>query len=165
MNTITAGEEFASPLTAHFLPHGLDYAMLQVREFHETFGHPVADEPTLMDRDRMEARAKWMREEIDEFMDPTRHTVVDGADAMLDLLYFALGTLVEMGVMPQPVMDIVHVDGNMKKLHVGEDGVARVVKNEIGKVIKPEGWVAPEPLIEREIARQAAQKPLAALRA
>jgi predicted HAD superfamily Cof-like phosphohydrolase len=145
--------------------NGLDYAMMQVRAFHEAFGHPVADRPTLMDRERMENRAKWMREEIDEFLDPTRHTVVDGMDAMIDLIYFALGTIVELGVMPQPMMDIVHHEGNMTKLHVGEDGVARVVKNDDGKVIKPAGWVAPEPKLAAEVARQELTQPLLGLRA
>jgi predicted HAD superfamily Cof-like phosphohydrolase len=166
MNAITNGEEFASPAIGHNLPvlKGLDFPFMQVRAFHEAFGHPVADAPTTLDRTRMENRAKWMREEIDEFLDPTRHTVEDGADAMIDLTYFALGTLVEMGIMPQAIMDYVH-DANMAKMHT-IDGVRQVVKNADGKVIKPAGWEenhAPEQHIAAEVARQQAQKPLADL--
>lgn len=156
--TIDGASAQAGP-SNQFPLFGLDYAFMQVRQFHEEFGHPVTDRPTLLDRERMENRAKWMREEIDEFLDPTRHNVVDGADAMIDLIYFALGTLVEMGTLPQPLMDIVHHDGNMTKRHL-IDGELKVVKNADGKVIKPEGWVAPEPLLEREIERQSVQLPL-----
>jgi len=144
---------------------GLDHAFMQVREFHREFGHPAADVPTLMDGTRAKVRAKWMKSEIDEFLDPNKQTITDQCDAMLDLIYFALGTLVEIGVLPQPLMDIVHIEGNMKKLHIGEDGVGRVVKNADGKVVKPAGWVAPEPLLEAEIERQKRVRPLSLLSA
>ena len=139
---------------------GLDHAFMQVREFHRVFGHPAADVPTLMDGTRAAIRAKWMKSEIDEFLDPEKQTITDQCDAMIDLIYFALGTLVEIGVLPQPLMDIVHFDGNMKKLHIGEDGVGRVVKNADGKVVKPADWVAPEPLLEAEIEYQKRVRPL-----
>lgn len=164
LNTNGAG----NPAGPSNLPviHGLDYPFMQVRAFHQAFGHPVADAPTTMDRQRMEARAKWMREEIDEFLDPSKHTTQDGCDAMIDLIYFALGTIVEMGVMPQAIMDRVH-SANMAKMHL-IDGAYRVVKNEDGKVIKPAGWEenhAPERHIAAEIARQAITQPLNAMSA
>ena len=62
-----------------------------------------------------------MREEVDEFVESTN--VVDQADAMIDLIYFALGTLVEMGVRPAPLFDIVH-NANMQKLW--PDGAPRI---------------------------------------
>jgi predicted HAD superfamily Cof-like phosphohydrolase len=138
--------------------HGLDRAFLQVRAFHKAFGHPFKDSPTMLEPERVTPRAKWMREEIQEFEDA--ETIVDQADAMIDLIYFALGTLVEMGVMPQSLMDIVHYDGNMSKMHTDEDGQMFVRMNEDGKVVKPEGWVAPEPLLEAEIALQQELRPL-----
>lgn len=143
---------------------GLDFAFLQVREFHRAFGHPVASEPTVLDRERMENRAKWMLEEIEEFLDPNKHTVVDGADAMIDLIYFAIGTLVEMGVLPQSIMDIVH-GANMGKLHK-IDGKMVPVYREDGKTKKPENWerdFAPEPKLTAEVHRQAKTRLLSAL--
>lgn len=155
MNAITnIGAGHALPV-----PTGLDHAFMQVREFQQLFGHPVADFPTLMDPARVAVRSKWMRSELDEFEDPEKQTVKDQCDAMIDLIYFALGTMVEIGVLPQPVMDIVHIEGNMKKLHL-IDGVLQVVKDEDGKTVKPAGWVAPEPLIEAEIDRQALTRPI-----
>lgn len=90
-----------------------------------------------------------MHEEIDEFLDAT--DVCEQADAMIDLIYFALGSLVEMGVKPDILFAIVH-EANMSKLwpdgapHYGPDG----------KTIKPGTWVDPYPRIASEIARQAA---------
>lgn len=134
-------------------PMGLDHAFQQVLEFHQAFDHPVASKPTMLSPERVKTRSAWMDSETQEFRDAP--TVVDQADAMIDLIYFALGTLVEMGVRPQPLMDIVHVEGNMKKLHL-VDGKLVVVKREDGKVVKPDGWVAPEPLLALEIERQLA---------
>jgi predicted HAD superfamily Cof-like phosphohydrolase len=119
----------------------------QVREFHNAFGHPVADLPTLLPPDRLAARIKWKLEEIQELKDAT--TVEDQADALIDLMYFALGTMVEIGVQPEQLFDIVQ-RANMAK--VWPDG--SVHHREDRKIIKPPGWVAPEPLLREEIARQ-----------
>ena len=119
---------------------GLDLAWAEVGDFHDCFGHPAPDSPALIEHKRAHLRSKWMCEEIDEFL--VAATVVDQADAMVDLIYFALGTLVEMGVPPQEIFAIVH-KANMSKL--GPDG--KVHYNSDGKVIKPASWCPPEPQI------------------
>lgn len=129
---------------------GLDYAYNQVRQFHNAFNHPVANTPTFMDAERAKARASWVVEEVNEFL--AAETVVDQADACIDAIYFLLGNLVEIGVYPQRVLDIVQ-GANMAKLH---NGVPKY--REDGKIIKPANWVAPEPLIKEEIERQANRK-------
>lgn len=131
---------------------GLDYAYFQVRDFHKAFNVPVADAPTFMGEERAKARMSWVEEEMNEFLEA--ETVVDQADAMIDLIYFALGTLVEIGVRPQPVMDLVQ-QANMSKLW--EDELPRF-REEDGKIIKPANWVAPESKIEEEVMRQANKK-------
>jgi predicted HAD superfamily Cof-like phosphohydrolase len=85
-----------------------------------------------------------MLEEIDEFIESDN--ITDQADAMIDLIYFALGTLVEMGVKPQKLFDIVH-EANMTKLW--EDGKPRY--NSDGKTIKPPGWQDPFKKLEDAI--------------
>lgn len=134
----------------------LKNAYEDVKLFHKTFEHPIGRVPAAMEVERKKARTAWMQEELDEFVEAS--TVHDEADAMIDLIYFALGTLVEMGVKPQPIFDIVQ-KANMDK--VWPDGL--VHKNEMGKTIKPEGWVAPEPQIVAEIDRQM-QEALSALK-
>jgi predicted HAD superfamily Cof-like phosphohydrolase len=119
----------------------------QVKEFHKAFGHPVNEKPVLMDKDRINARAKWMVEEIVEFGDAK--DITEQADALTDLLYFVLGTFVEIGVDPEPIFDIVQ-KANMSKLW--PDGKPRY--REDNKVLKPDGWEPPEPKIELEIENQ-----------
>lgn len=124
----------------------LNDAYRDVRAFHTAFNAPHPQTPVMIEPERAAARADWMREEIDEFLEAA--TLTDQADAMIDLLYFALGTMVEMGVPPQELFDIVQ-KANMTKLW--PDGKPHY--REDGKVIKPVGWQAPEPQLEAVIQR------------
>ena len=94
----------------------------KVREFQEKFNHPVSNSPKFMEADE----------------------IVEQADAMIDVMYFALGTLVEMGIKPDELFDIVH-NANMSKLW--PDGKPHY--NAEGKTIKPSTWVDPHPLLEK----------------
>lgn len=126
----------------------IDYEWNLVRDFHRIFSHPIADQPKLLGRERAISRCAWMREEIDEF--ETATDVYGQADAMIDLIYFALGTLVEMGVKPSEAFAIVH-EANMTK--VWPDGSLRY--REDGKTIKPPGWLDPFPRLKKAIDAQA----------
>lgn len=121
----------------------------KVRAFHLAFGHPAPDVPTLIPPSRVEQRHGFSVEENDEFKDAT--TIWDQADAALDKLYFALGDLVELGVDPSPLFDIVQA-ANMAKL--GPDGKPIPHPTIPGKSGKPAGWVKPEPWLEAEVRRQ-----------
>ena len=118
-----------------------------VKEFQEKFGHPYKEHPTLMDADRAQKRYNWMLEEINEFLET--EDIVEQADAMIDVMYFALGTLVEMGIKPDALFEIVHT-ANMTKLW--EDGKPHYGPD--GKTIKPKTWEDPHPKLEAEIERQ-----------
>ncbi|MBE7036465.1 MAG: HAD family hydrolase [Ruminococcaceae bacterium] len=118
-----------------------------VKDFQEKFGHPYKETPTIMDADRAKKRYNWMLEEINEFLEA--EDIVEQADAMIDVMYFALGTLVEMGIKPDALFEIVHT-ANMTKLW--EDGKPHYGPD--GKTIKPKGWEDPHPKLEAEIERQ-----------
>ncbi len=132
-----------------------------VREFHEAFNHPVGTLPNVMTPELVAKRLKWMREELDEFElwasrvgDPDwdqELVLAEMYDAMIDEIYFDLGTLVIMGLQVQPGFLIVH-GANMAKLHDGPDGTKVAVYNEDGKVVKPEGWTAPD--LREEVLKQ-----------
>ncbi|NRF91494.1 hypothetical protein HQN89_10730 [Paenibacillus frigoriresistens] len=95
-------------------------------------------------------RISYFLEEITEFA--AADELEDQVDALIDLIYFAIGTFTLMGVKPEAIFDIVHA-ANMGK--VGPDG--RVIRNDQGKIQKPEGWqdnFAPENRIRAEIERQ-----------
>jgi predicted HAD superfamily Cof-like phosphohydrolase len=119
----------------------------KVKDFHLKFSHPTKEVPGLLDKERVRKRLLWMQEELDEFRDS--NTLTEQADAMIDLIYFALGTLVEMGVKPDKLFDIVH-NANMRKLF--PDGKPRY--NSDGKTIKPKTWEDPENEIVSEINNQ-----------
>jgi predicted HAD superfamily Cof-like phosphohydrolase len=98
------------------------------------------------------SRAKWMNEEVAEFL--IADDIYEQADAMIDLIYFALGTLVEMGLEADELFEIVQ-QANMAKLW--PDGKPHYNPKD-GKVIKPEGWEDPAPKIRACIDRVIAEK-------
>jgi predicted HAD superfamily Cof-like phosphohydrolase len=115
-----------------------------VRDFHRKFNHPTARAPQALNSDRVTARGTWMQEELDEFH--AAENIYEQADAMIDLIYFALGTLVEMGIKPDEIFEIVH-NANMAKLW--PDGTPHYKDD--GKTLKPPGWQDPEPLLRESI--------------
>lgn len=128
----------------------LDEATEKVAAFHRAFGHPWAEYPNALPADRRRVRARWMAEEVAEWLDADN--IIDQADAMIDLIYFALGSFVEMGIQPQRLFDIVH-EANMAKL--GAEG--RPLYGADGKVRKPDNWVGPDVPLRAEINRQQAE--------
>jgi len=120
-----------------------------VREFQSIMGQPVADKPAVMEFKRQSERFDYMVEELFEFYEA--ETVVDQADAMIDLIYLAIGTMVELGVKPEKLFEIVH-NANMSK--IWPDGKPHT-NPETGKIIKPPTFVRPEPLLQAEIESQA----------
>ena len=116
-----------------------------VRDFHDKFGHPVAEKPVMIDKKRALSRAKWMNEEVAEFL--IADNIYEQADAMIDLMYFALGTMVEMGLEADELFDIVQ-QANMAKLW--PDGKPHYNPKD-GKVIKHDTWEDPAPKIKAYI--------------
>ena len=121
-----------------------------VREFHEAFLQPTTGRPIMLPAERVESRTSWLAEEVEELRNAG--TLLDQADAVIDLIYFALGTLVEMGVEGEPLFKIVH-EANMTKLW--PDGKPRFGND--GKVEKPPTWRDPGEALRRELARQMAR--------
>lgn len=127
--------------------HGLTDAQRCVAEFHEAFGHPTERLPGALNESRARAREAWMREELDEFL--AASDLIGQADAMVDLIYFALGTLVELGVDGGQLFEVVH-EANMKKL--GPNGKPLV--REDGKIAKPAGWVDPTATLRNRLVEE-----------
>jgi predicted HAD superfamily Cof-like phosphohydrolase len=142
----------------------LSAAMRDVTDFHDAFDVPYPLAPTMQDAFHAGRRSAWIKEEADELLEAT--DLAGQADAYIDAIYFAVGGLVELGIDPSPLWAIVHGANMAKRL---PDGTVER-HPETGKIIKPAGWVAPEPLLRAEVQRQIAVSPngqhaLAALRA
>lgn len=122
-----------------------------VKEFHETFNHPVATSPTLGNSELRELRAKLILEEAIETINALGcevlhsfgrlhvHTtqfekdlnLADVAKELADLDYVTKGTYLALGIPANAVEDEVH-RSNMSK--VGEDG--KPIYRDDGKVLK-----------------------------
>jgi predicted HAD superfamily Cof-like phosphohydrolase len=99
------------------------------------------DEPAVLSPDRTEFYIGAADEELQEFLDATATgDVGEAADALVDLIYFTLGRLYEMGVPADVVFDDVHKANMTKKRGIKK---GRKVQHE-DDAMKPEGWKPPD---------------------
>lgn len=110
-----------------------------VKEFHQKFGLIWADEPGHLTVRKLIERIEFMQEELNEFIDAVHlQDLAKQADALVDLVYVALGTAVQLGLPWQALWDDVHA-ANMRKAR----GVTK--RGHQVDVTKPPGWRGPEP--------------------
>lgn len=110
-----------------------------VKDFHVAFGQRVSDSPELPDEAERILRMKLLIEEFEEYLAAENDDdIVEVADALADLIYIACGTAVSYGIPLDEIYNEVH-RSNMAKLVDG-----KVLKNNLGKVVKPEGWTPPD---------------------
>ena len=141
-------------------PSGRDPEAL-VRQFHEHFGVPIADNAPSVDRDRVGLRMALVAEEFAELVeavygpaaaaeatagfsravaaDDGGRDTVGAADALADLVYVTYGMAQECGIPLPAVLAEVHA-ANLSKL--GEDGTPLL--REDGKVLKAPGYRPPD---------------------
>lgn len=120
----------------------------KVREFHETFGAPIAETPRLIHKKRATLRADLIREELDEFEDAILDADLVGvADALGDLAYVVYGAAVEYGIDLNEVIGEIH-RSNMSKLDENGEPIYR----EDGKILKGPGFF--EPRLAEKLERQ-----------
>ncbi len=113
-----------------------------VREFHLAFNQPAPDTIQQLHPERVEKRANWSAEEVREFREAP--DTYEQVDAQLNIIYFALGSLVEIGIFNVDKLFEIVQQANMSKLW--EDGLPHYRAD--GKVIKPIGWIDPKPLLK-----------------
>lgn len=115
-----------------------------VADFHEKFGVPVAQEPTLLKGEALEFRKKFLQEELDEFIKAHEENDLEGAvDAMIDLVYVAMGTADFMGIGNerwQACWNEVQ-RANMTKVRAQSESDSK--RGTSLDVVKPAGWVGP----------------------
>lgn len=120
---------------------------MKLKNFNRLFDIHIRKIPITLPLERAKKRYAWMLEEINEFLEASeKQDIVKQADAMIDTIYFALGTLVEIAIEPDELFYIVQ-NANMSKLW--PDGKQHY--NEMGKVIKPKGWEDPHKKLELTI--------------
>lgn len=110
-----------------------------VRAFYEKFGQPQGAIPSLrnMHRARVMERIAFMQEELKEYQDALMASDLDGmADALIDLVYVAKGTAIEMGLPWEPLWQDVQ-RANMAKV---KGKTKRGIEIDVAK---PPGWKPP----------------------
>jgi predicted HAD superfamily Cof-like phosphohydrolase len=113
-----------------------------IKEFHEKFGLAYFGPPKNLDFAVSEFRTQFMDEELAEYIFATTiNDLEKQLDALVDLVYVALGTAYMQGFDFNEAFRRVH-EANMKKVRaVSAD---HSLRNNILDVVKPEGWQAPD---------------------
>jgi len=119
----------------------------QVQKFYDKTGQQRPAQPTTMQVNRRSQLMQYLLSEVVEF--GNSRTLIDQIDAATDMLFFVIDLFVELGVDPEmPFMFV--WDANMNKLW--PDGVAHWDHSVVpSRLLKPDGWVAPESKIEQYI--------------
>ena len=102
--------------------------------------------PELMSAEAVEFIAEMVNDELEELREAV--DVVEQADALVDAIYYICDTAVRHGMNLDRVFEIVHC-ANMQKVVDG-----RVIRRDDGKILKPQGWRDPGPLLVEELDRQ-----------
>lgn len=119
--------------------------------FHSKFQLPVMEFPSFSSEEIMEFRIKFLQEEVWEFISAYKDkNVVDAFDALIDLVYVALGTARMMNLPWDEGWKIVHA-ANMSKLRVERKELSS--RGSIYDVVKPEGFVKPEMMLQALLLR------------
>lgn len=102
----------------------------QVQEFHEVFGHPVGTELEAFTRERGLVRLAYKQEEMEELgIAISGRDIVETFDAIGDLVYFAMGDVVELG--GQKIFDAIFTEihrSNMSKACTTEGEALRTIE-------------------------------------
>lgn len=127
-----------------------------VRQFHEKFNQPVPVTPSLPPEDYLAFRLDRIYAEFFELDEAAKHRdLVDVTDALVDIVYLALGTAIACGVPWERVFAVVH-RANMKK-----EAVVSAEASRFGHaldIVKPTGWVPPEATIKAILLEALARK-------
>lgn len=118
-------------------PPLLDMVQMVYRFNQEVIGLEIPEVPGRLSVMRKDHAIQHLEEEVEEFV--SAGTLEDEADALLDLVYVALGRLVEMGLAPKPLFEEVH-RANMRRVR-GENSSRP--DSAPYDAVKPEGWKPP----------------------
>lgn len=117
----------------------------QVGEFRKKMGLPVSDTPHLLSGNETMYFSRFILEELSEFMKANEEgTLVDAADALVDMIYVAMGMAHAMGLPYDELFPVVH-QANMAKQPANE--VIRSMRGSQYDVVKPLNWEPPEPML------------------
>ena len=112
--------------------------MRDIQEFHEKFGLEYNGPPRNLPSDLEQFRTDFMREELAEYQ--TTHMKAKKLDALVDLVYVAIGTAYLHGFDFNEAWRRVH-EANMKKVRAKRADQSK--RGSTYDVVKPPGWQPP----------------------
>lgn len=126
---------------------GLDDFYEAVQKFQTAVGHPDGRWLQFLDGAELKRRVDWTMEEVKEFAEAT--DIVEQARELGDIIWFAVGSLVCMGVKPSDVLAPI-IRANLSK--IDDTGHVQYRASD-GKVQKPANWKSPHDGIKQNIER------------
>lgn len=109
-----------------------------VEKFHKKFGLLRSKTPRQLTQRKLQERVEFMQEELDEFaVGMINKSFEAQADALIDLVYVAMGTAVMMGLPWKELWDDVQ-RANMSKVR------GTTHRGHAVDVCKPKGWQGPQ---------------------
>ena len=112
-----------------------------VKIFMEACGQEVRNSPSyeLSSQDQANLYMELIREEFEELKDGhANKDIVEVADACGDLIWVILGLCNTVGINIHPVWHEITASNLSKTVN------GNVIRRADGKILKPEGWVAPD---------------------
>ena len=117
----------------------------KVLAFRRKMGLPVSPTPTLLSSEQASYFARFIMEELSEYLRACEeNSLVDAADALVDLAYVTMGCSHAMGLPFDQLFNVVH-EANMNKEPAND--YIRSLRGSQYDVVKPIGWQAPEAMM------------------
>ena len=111
-------------------------------DFHVKFGNAYNGKPRDLPNDLLNFRIQFLEEELTEYRHAAITEDLEGQlDALVDLVYVALGTAYLQGFNFQEAWKRVH-EANMRKIRATDAGQSK--RGHASDVVKPVGWEAPD---------------------
>jgi len=119
----------------------------KVREFTKACcDGDVPEKPILLSEEKVSFIKNMVNDEMQELAEAGN--ITEQTDALVDAIYYICDTAARHGMNLDPLFEIVH-RANMQKVVDG-----KVIRRQDGKIMKPDTWQDPEPLLLEETARQ-----------
>ena len=126
---------------------GLDEFYEAVQKFQTAVGHPNGSFLQFLTGNELKRRVDWTADEVREFAEAKN--IENQAQELGDIIWFAIGSLVCMGVKPSDVLGPI-IRANLSK--IDDTGHVQYRPTD-GKVMKPEGWKSPIEGIRKNIEK------------
>lgn len=107
----------------------------KVAEFQEKFGLSYSGLPRTLNAEERRLKLIHLQEELDEFSDAIE--LEDELDALVDIIYVAVGTAYRMGLPLEEAFNRVH-EANMRKVRA--DTAQDSKRGSAFDIVKPAGW-------------------------